>query len=163
LNQWFAAKVKKEPEDEQEQEKQKPEEEQGSQVKQLKQEQVKQEQVEQEQVKRELVKVEFVQDLKGIVQETEDSGLPLGFGPALCKALQASGTACAVLKALPSCGADTLQPCMHEPNACMMHKVFSHMPGAVQQEMAADPGRKSLALQLFPDADDAKAEPGEAA
>ena len=163
LNQWFAAKVKKEPEDEQEQEKQKPKEEQGSQVKQLKQEQVKQEQVEQEQVKRELKKVEFVEDLRGIVSETEDSGLPLGFGPALCKALQASGTACAVLKALPSCGADTLQPCMHEPNACMMHKVFSHMPEAVQQEMAAGRGKKSLASQLFPDADDAKAEPGEAA
>ena len=162
LKHWWAQKVKQEPKDEQEQEKQEPKEEQG-QVKPLKQEQVKQEQVEQEQVKRDLKKVEFIEDLKGIVSETEDSGLPLGFGPALCKALQASGTACAVLKALPSCGADALQPCMHEPQACMMHKVFSHMPGAVQQEMAADPGRKSLALQLFPDADDVEAEPGEAA
>ena len=161
LNHWWTKKMKEEPKEEQEQVKQEPKEEHG-QVKQVKQEQVKQEQVEQEQAKREL-KVELTEDLQDMVDEAEDSGLQVGFGPAFCKALQASGVACAVLQAMPSCGGHASKPCLHEPHACTMHKVFSHMPKAVQQEMAAGPGRKSLALQLFPDAHDAKAEPGEAA
>ena len=168
LSHFFAAKVKKEqvevklePKEEQEQVKQEqlkqePKEEQD-QVKQVKQEQVKQ-----EQVQRELVKAELTEDLTGYVSEAADAGCQLGFGKSFVQTLQASGCLCAVLKALPSCGANASQPCMEEPNACMMHKVLSHMPIAVQQEMAGDAVRKGLAVQLFPD-EEAKAVPGEAA
>ena len=136
--------------------KQEPEEEQD-QVKQVKQEQVKQ-----EQVQRELVKAELTEDITGYVSEAADAGCQLGFGKSFVQTLQASGCLCAVLKALPSCGANASQPCLEEPNACMMHKVLAHMPTAVQQEMAGDVVRASLAVQLFPD-DKAKAVPGEAA